>query len=550
VVNTQVAEAHGVQFTLSTDPGGSITVPMEDQSLAQCNVKHGEILFLHAERKLEEPTSAHIKLDAVDLQLEKETGFIKRKRDSQYCQHGPQGMCSHCQPLEPFDAQYAESRGIKHLSFHAYLRKLGVGRKEAVLEEADYHVKRDCNRHAPYPAGICSACQPGAISLNPQTFRLTDHVEFERPALVEGLLAGWRTSGWQCFGWLYGRYERYDEVPLGIKAVVCAIYEPPQDGSVDGFHLLNDPYEENVERAAALVGLQRVGMIYTDLRDDGTGSGKVEYQRTPETFFLSSAECLFIAEQQRIHPNPCRHSKSGHYGSKFVTVVVSGDASNDIGLSAYQVSLTAMAMADADIVSATTDPSLMMVRPSTSTQYVPEVLYKYKGEYGEVQAVAQPTFPVDYLIVSLSHGFPVRSQPLFSSNTFMSPAKPPTLTNLSNYLLPVPANTQALLGLLADLNLFVYLLSLDIFSEAELQLLAKAISDKNDTLTLEAFRASNSWQNLLTMLKSDGRSTTNGSREAPIDLAAEEDQRQCPHCTFINTHRNENCEVCSLPLSF
>ena len=43
-------------------------------------------------------------------------------------------------------------------------------------------------------------------------------------------------------------------------------------------------------------------MIYTDLIDDNSGTGKVENRRSKDTFFVSSSEILFIAHQQALHP--------------------------------------------------------------------------------------------------------------------------------------------------------------------------------------------------------------------------------------------------------
>jgi len=551
LVANQVAEVEGCTFVLTSDPQGANVVPSGPTTLKQLNCRNGDMIFLNgaiATDKPKKPFGKETGLLEVDRYLEEQSGRITRKRDPQYCRHGDGGMCSHCQPLEPYDDNYAEQKGIKHLSFQAYLRKVG---KKNTLEEPSYKVRMDCVRHAPYPKGICSQCQPSAITLNRQPFRMTDHVEFETSALVETFLGGWRRTGYQCFGWLYGRYEPYEEVPLGVKAVVSAIYEPKQDGSVDGFALSDDGDNMTVvDGAAKLLGLQRVGMIYTDLRDDGSGQGKVDCRRGAGTFFLSSTEILFMAEQQKAHPNPCYRSKTGEFGSKFVTVVLSGDEAHNVGVFAYQVSLQATALVDADLISATTDPALMMVKPSSSMHYVPDVLYSMKqGAHGaQAHAMAKPTFPVEYLLVSLSHGFPVQSRPLFASLNYASLSKSPTIPTILNFVLPVPKSPEGILRCLSNFNLFVHLCSCGLFTKGDLQILAQAIA-RNDQDKAVMFVNSPGFGTLLASSSSNSLpSASTSTSTRPISLSDGEGWT-CPHCTFINGNSSfdDTCEVCSLP---
>jgi len=61
-----------------------------------------------------------------------------------------------------------------------------------------------------------------------QKYRHVDYIQFENPMLMERFLDYWRKTGNQRIGFLYGRYEHHKDVPLGIRAVVSAIYEPQQ----------------------------------------------------------------------------------------------------------------------------------------------------------------------------------------------------------------------------------------------------------------------------------------------------------------------------------
>ena len=88
-----------------------------------------------------------------------------------------------------------------------------------------------CPRHAPWPRGICLECTAPPVDCALQPYRHVDYIQVHNLVEMQGFLHLWdanKAVGLQRAGILVGRYLPDSNFRFGTKAVVEAIYEPPQ----------------------------------------------------------------------------------------------------------------------------------------------------------------------------------------------------------------------------------------------------------------------------------------------------------------------------------
>eukprot|EP01120_Amphizonella_sp_Union-15-10_P003265 TRINITY_DN1368_c0_g2_i1.p1 TRINITY_DN1368_c0_g2~~TRINITY_DN1368_c0_g2_i1.p1 ORF type:complete len:609 (-),score=95.40 TRINITY_DN1368_c0_g2_i1:86-1912(-) len=421
------------------------TLSSDQETLSTYNIRNGDLIFLtspqttqdkstarqapivtkvdvtnqsnilHNSLKPPESSQTSVIEDPVDVALHKEDGWTKRPI-SRYCQHGPKGSCQRCMPIAPWSIQNYEpwlSQKLKHIPFHAWFRERSYRNSQILLSAETYVQKSENSKY--------EKLQNLSVFCSGQNYRHVDHVEFETSDLVERFLAFWRKTGQQRVGFLYGRYEPEPTIPLGIRATVAAIYEPPQSirrkdpMNVVGYD--SDPDQERVDGIAKMLNLTRLGMVWTSLK---TNEKKQIITDREDDHPLTARECLIMANYQNKFPNVWDKAVGKKFGSKFVSVLIHGNKEGNVDLQAYQMSDQCCDLIREDAIRPSKqDPNKFRVRKSTPEVLYPDILYRQPNEYGyTVQFKAEPTFPLLFFVVSVRHGFPKKPEPTFSRNQF------------------------------------------------------------------------------------------------------------------------------------
>lgn len=410
-------------------------------------------------------------------------GEIKEYKEEVKCTHSPEAVCPKCVNREEKEQIEEEKKKLHYMSYDSYIKSLEE--KGMKKEELDYEIKA-CTDH---PANQkCFKCMEKRITLQHQIYRYIDNVEFDTNEIIEDFFEKWRKTRRQRIGLLLGKYVKYDDVPLGKKAVVSAIWEIEQESFPDGA-VLND-----IPKKFIIDDLDIIGVIYTDLvfKDNENTSNKVI-----QGYIVSTSEIDFINTLKQKFKN-----------NAFFGVCVSFNTEKFLMPEVFMVSDQYEAVRKAGALSLTTSPHYFKANR--------EIVYQIRNEYDKViEKVADPFVEVPYFVVTCDIG--VKESPIFSHNTSI---KNPTHRKLAAYF-------QSDFSFEKFKN-FNILLSLEKFLPETQKDIIKAVVTNN--------------QDLFNNLKEKDEFNAFVGELSKYDCK----QWNCKTCTYLNDPFKSSCDICGV----
>ncbi|KAK9171456.1 NPL4 family protein [Cryptosporidium meleagridis] len=304
---------------------------------------------------------------------------------------------------------------------------------------------------------------PPSVTLKHQTYRHVDHLEMMNLSEAMQFVDYWRSKlgmTKQRVGWMYGYYREDSTYPMGIRAVMEAIYEPPQYEKAEPGKLVleSDSFKSTVDRVAQSLGLECLGLVFTHNKRDELltsneivtiGKLQLEAMKTPHYtgYPVSSFVCCTIA--------PCKSVQGGD-------PIPNAFAVSDLGLALIRDKLIEE--------KGLKDDTHIVIREEEKGEILPQILEK---------GVSTRKFDAHWLIVRINESAPIQPKPFFSSSQFprenrIVSQKPSDVSEfIKSRLTSVPLTSYNLLN---DFHLLLYLAKL--FDEATTISICESIINK------------------------------------------------------------------------
>jgi len=300
------------------------------------------------------------------------------------CNHGPQGKCPNCMNKDLIE-------DAKHISFDEFLN-IGKQKCKGTHEsnskcnnclpplEKSYVMKKNCPNHAPYPEGLCVKCMPPGVVLGRQRYRHVDYVSFMNFEEVNMFVQQWQKDNClkQRMAYLFGYFAEDPNYANGVRAVVEALYEPPQIGDHDNVEPLEDKDAQILDTVSNALSLEFIGWIFTSINTD---------LETPMCSYDIKKAAYYQEQYKLKHP-------SGYFVSKFITVMCKPKDDGDVELQCSMVSDAFQALVRDNVIGECTDKRQIPVRKPGKNEVLPDIFQENKKVN---------FFDPAFAIVSVSH---------------------------------------------------------------------------------------------------------------------------------------------------